>query len=96
MSPDLATVNRIVISLVLLFGAAIAIRRAGAYLRAELARTSAPPPMPVTKEQLAAVTEQGLATPEQFFTMTEKEQQLLLTTATLMRTAQHQRPTRAQ
>lgn len=96
MSPELLTINRIAITLVLLFGAAIAIHRAGAYLRAELARKAQPSPLRVTKEQLAAVTGHGLATAEEFFAMGEKERQMLLTSAELLETAQHQRPTREQ
>lgn len=75
--------------------AAWLIRRAGANLRAELREKRRAGPA-LTKEQLEAITAQGLATPEQLFAMSPKEQQLLAATALAMRGGQSQRRTREQ
>lgn len=96
MPTEILTMNRVGVAIALLLIAAWAIRKAGKGLRDELGRRPPPAGPSLTKEQLQAITDQGLASPEQLFAMSPKEQQLLATTALMMRTAQTHRPTREQ
>lgn len=96
MPTEVETFNRIGAAIVVAFIAAWAIRRAGRHLRDALGHRAGPTEPTLTREQVEAITSQGLATAEQLFAMSAREQQMLATTALLMRTAQHQRPTREQ
>lgn len=84
-------------ALVVILGmAAWLIRRAGRSLRDTLRETKGTGGSVLTHEQVAAITSHGLATPEQLFLMSVKEQQLLAVSAMALQTAQNQRPTRQQ
>lgn len=85
------------LALVVILGmAAWLIRRAGRSLRDTLRETKGTGGSVLTPEQVAAIAAHGLATPEQLFMMSAKEQQLLAVSAMALQTAQNQRPTRAQ
>ena len=91
MPTEIETFNRIGAAIVVALLAAWAIRRAGRQLRDALGRRAGPAEPALTKEQVEAITSQGLATAEQLFSMRAKEQQMLATTALLMRTAEQRR-----
>jgi hypothetical protein len=63
------------------------IRRAGAGLRAELEDKKGAAGSLLTPEQVHAITANGLATAEQLFMMSAKEQQLLAITAMTLQSA---------
>ena len=63
--------------------AALLIRRAGAELRGQLRDRRRQGPA-LTPEQVRAITAQGLATAEQLFAMSAKEQQMLAATAVML------------
>ncbi len=85
----------IVLIAVMLLGTWL-IRKAGHGLRGELTRKVGAQGPTLSKEQLEAIRIHRLATPEELFKMSPKEQQLLATTALMMSTAQTQRRTREQ
>ena len=76
--------------------AAWLIRRAGESLRGTLRPAKGTAGSVLTPEQVAAITAHGLATPEELFMMSSKEQRLLAISATALQSAQNQRPTREQ
>lgn len=82
--------------LVIVAVAAWLIRRAGQSLRDSLRESKGTSGSVLTPEQVAAITGQGLATAEQLFMMSAKEQQLLAISATALQSAQDQRRTREQ
>jgi hypothetical protein len=81
---------------VIVLVAAWLIRRAGQSLRDTLNDTKTTGGSVLTPEQVAAITAHGLATPQQLFMMSAKEQRLLAISAEAMQSAQNQRPTRQQ
>jgi hypothetical protein len=81
---------QIAMLVVVVLAAGWLIRRAGAGLRAELEGKKADASL-LTPEQVQAITSHGLATAEQLFMMSAKEQQLLAITAVTMQNAE-QRP----
>ncbi len=84
MGSLMATVIRIGAVLLIVGLAAWLIRRAGAGLRDALRERKGPPGAAITPEQLDAITRHGLATAEQLFAMSPKEQVMLATTAMLL------------
>jgi hypothetical protein len=76
--------------------AAWLIRRAGQSLRDVLNPPKGTTGSVLTPEQVAAITGQGLATAEQLFMMSAKDQRLLAISAVALQSAQNQRPTREQ
>ena len=85
-----------IIALLVIVGiAAWLIHRAGADLREQLKdRKQAGPRL--SPEEVAAITSRGLATAEQLFAMSPKEQQMLAAAALAMQAGQSQRRTREQ
>lgn len=71
----------LIVLLAVMLGGIWLIRRAGRELRDELKRGPGAKGPTLTREQVEAIRAHGLATPEQLFKMSAKEQQLLATMA---------------